>query len=513
MKIQMMAIGELIPYINNPRQNDDAVDAVASSIKNFGFKVPIVIDGKNEIINGHTRLKAAKKLGLDEVPVIVADDLTPEQIKAFRLADNKVGELAEWDEDLLAIELEELENLDFDMEQFGFEELDFDEENEIIEDEFDEELPEEPKSKLGDVYQLGRHRLMCGDSTCQEHINQLLNGEKVNIVYTDPPYGMKKESDGVLNDNFNYDDLLEFNKKWVPVTFQAMKEVGSWYCWGIDEPLMDLYTNILRPMKSKNEITFRNLITWDKGSGQGQNSGLTRMYPTVDEKCLFVMKGTQGVNNNTDSYYEPFDAVRLKLVEAADRVGLTAKKLKEITGVDMYSHWFTKSQWALIPGKHLKSIAEYYGDEWTLELDGLKGGKKGIDTSDGYKKIEAQHKKIKDEYYSNRAYFDCTHENFNNVLRFNRTSAKERENTGGHATPKPLALVALMLKSSTRPEDTVLDVFGGSGSTLIACEQLGRICFMNELDPRYVDVIIHRWEEFTGKKAELVENINEHTTD
>ena len=142
MEIINKKLDELIPYINNPRNNDDAVDAVASSIKNFGFKVPIVIDGQNEIINGHTRLKAAKKLGLNEVPVIITDDLSPEQIKAFRLADNKVGEIATWDENLLAIELEGLADLDFDMEQFGFEELDFDEENEIIEDEFDEELPE-----------------------------------------------------------------------------------------------------------------------------------------------------------------------------------------------------------------------------------------------------------------------------------------------------------------------------------------------------------------------------------
>ena len=114
-------VSELIPYVNNPRNNDDAVDAVASSIKNFGFKVPIVVDSNNEIINGHTRLKAAKKLGLETVPIIVADDLTSEQIKAFRLADNKVGEIATWDEDALAIELEELKNLDFDMSEFEFE--------------------------------------------------------------------------------------------------------------------------------------------------------------------------------------------------------------------------------------------------------------------------------------------------------------------------------------------------------------------------------------------------------
>lgn len=490
MKTVIKKVSELIPYINNPRNNDEAVDAVASSIKNFGFKVPIVVDSNNEVINGHTRLKAAQKLGLETVPVIVADDLTPEQVKAFRLADNKVGEIATWNDEMLAIELGELAEIDFDMTEFGFEieEEQAEENQDVREDDFDGEVIEETTVKTGDIYQLGRHRLSCGDSTSQEHINKLLNGEKVNVVYTDPPYGMKKESDGVLNDNLNYDDLLEFNKKWVPVTFQAMKEVGSWYCWGIDEPLMDLYSNILRPMKSKSEITFRNLITWDKGSGQGQNSALTRMYPIADEKCLFVMKGTQGVNNNTDSYYEPFDAVRLKLVEAADRVGLTAKKLKEITGVDMYSHWFTKSQWTLIPENRLKSIAEYYGDEWTLDFD-------------EHKNIKAQHQKLRDEYYSKRAYFDCTHENFNNVLHFNRTSQKERENTGGHATPKPLALVGLMLKSSTRPDDTVLDVFGGSGSTLIACEQLGRTCYMNELDPRYVDVIIRRWELLTGEKA------------
>ena len=121
METIIKKVSELIPYINNPRNNDDAIDAVASSIKNFGFKVPIVVDSNNEIINGHTRLKAAKKLGLETVPVIVADDLTPEQIKAFRLADNKVGEIATWDEDALAVELEELKNLDFDMSEFEFE--------------------------------------------------------------------------------------------------------------------------------------------------------------------------------------------------------------------------------------------------------------------------------------------------------------------------------------------------------------------------------------------------------
>ncbi len=496
--LQHMHPDDLVPYYNNPRHNQDAVGPVAESIKAFGFKAPIVVDENMEVITGHTRLKAAKQLGLDKVPVIVAEDLDEDQVRAYRLADNKVAELASWDDEKLLDELAEISNID--MSLFGFEdaealldELTEDEnEGDVEEDDYDDEL-KETDIKTGDIFQLGRHRLSCGDSTDQQHIKKLLDGALVDTVYTDPPYGMKKEKDGVQNDNLNYDDLLEFNKKWVPITFDAMKEVGSWYCWGIDEPLMDLYSNILRPMKKQNKLTFRNLLTWDKGSGQGQLSSLARMYPTADEKCLFVMKGVQGFNNNSDNYYEGFDEIRLKLVAAAERVGLTSKKLKEITGVAMYSHWFTKSQWFLIPEHHFQALADYYGDEWTLDFE--------EDIHKQYRRIKYKHDQIKQEYYDTRAYFDATHENFNNVLHFERTAGEEREQAGGHATPKPLALVSLMLKSSTRPFDLVLDVFGGSGSTLIACEQLGRTCYMNELDPQYVDVIIRRWENLTGEKA------------
>lgn len=490
-KLQYMHPDDIVPYYNNPRHNQDAVGPVAESIKAFGFKVPIVVDENLEVITGHTRLKAAKQLGLDKVPVIVAEDLDEDQVRAYRLADNKVAELASWDDEKLLDELAEISNLD--MSLFGFEdaealldELTEDEnEGEIEEDDYDDEL-KETDIKPGDIFQLGRHRLSCGDSTDPQHIKKLLDGALVDTVYTDPPYGMKKEKDGVQNDNLNYDDMLEFNKKWVPITFDAMKEVGSWYCWGIDEPLMDLYSNILRQMKKQNKITFRNLLTWDKGFGQGQLASHMRMYPTADEKCLFVMKGVRGFNNNSDNYYDGFDEIRLKLVAEAERVGLTAKKLKEITGVAMYSRWFTKSQWSLIPEHHFQALADYYGDEWTLDFE---------------EDIHKQYRQIKQEYYDTRAYFDVTHDNFNNVLHFDRTAGEEREQAMGHATPKPLALVSLMLKSSTRPFDLVLDVFGGSGSTLIACEQLGRTCYMNELDPQYVDVIIRRWENLTGEKA------------
>ena len=178
MEVFDISTDKLIPYINNPRKNLNAVDSVAASIKEFGFKVPIIIDKDNVIVAGHTRLLAARKLGLPEVPCLIADDLTPAQIKAFRLADNKVAELAEWNMEMLAIELE---TVGFDMTEFGFELPEETGETEE-EDDYEIELPEEPKAKLGDIYQLGRHRLMCGDSTDPETVRKLMDGQFADLV-------------------------------------------------------------------------------------------------------------------------------------------------------------------------------------------------------------------------------------------------------------------------------------------------------------------------------------------
>lgn len=174
MKVQNVSIDSIKPYENNPRDNDGGVDAVANSIKEFGWQQPIVVDKDNVIIVGHTRYKAARKLGMKEVPVVVANNLTPEQVKAYRLADNKTGELTDWDMSLLDDELGDI--ADIDMSDFGFN-LDLDDDEvEVQEDDFDEEVPEEPKSKLGQIYQLGRHRLMCGDSTKPEDVKKLVGG-------------------------------------------------------------------------------------------------------------------------------------------------------------------------------------------------------------------------------------------------------------------------------------------------------------------------------------------------
>ena len=483
MEIINKKLTEIKPYEKNPRRNDEAVEYVANSIKEFGFKVPIVIDKDGTIVAGHTRYKASKKLGLKEVPCIVADDLNEEQIKAFRLADNKVGEIAEWDFGLLDDELNDI--LDIDMGEFGFEPLEDEaEEQEIIEDEVEtDNIPK--RVETGDIWKLGDHYLGCGDSTDFLWLKTLMQGKKADLVFTDPPYGMKKEKDGVANDNLNYDDLLEFNKRWIPLTFDLLKDNGSWYCWGIDEPLMDVYTHILKPKMKKNEITFRNLITWDKGNGQGQLSSEFRMFATADEKCLFVMCGVQGFNNNSDNYFEKWEPIRTYLEAEARKVGLNNKKLKEICGVEMYGHWFTKSQWCLIPEEHYLKLQNYFKNE--------------------YGAFKKEYDELKKEYYKTRAYFDNTHDNMNNVWHFARTTGEERELAGGHATPKPIALCARAIKSSSRENEFVLDVFGGSGSTLIACEQLNRVCYVNELDSHWCDVIINRWEKLTGKKAILLE--------
>ena len=194
MQIIEKNIKELIPYEKNPRKNDQSVDKVANSIKEFGFKVPIVVDKNNIIVCGHTRYKAAKKLKLAVVPCVVADDLTDEQIKAYRLADNKVGEDSEWDIDLLGEELDGI--FDIDMSDFGFDLTEEEEETEIIEDEVPEQV--EPIAKQGDIWQLGRHRLMCGNSLDQGDIDKLLNGNKCELTFTDPPYQLDTQGGGIL---------------------------------------------------------------------------------------------------------------------------------------------------------------------------------------------------------------------------------------------------------------------------------------------------------------------------
>lgn len=483
MKLEYIDINELKPYVNNAKiHTAEQIEQIKKSIEEFGMNDPIAIDQNNEIIEGHGRLLALQKLGYDKVPIIRLGHLTEEQKKAYTLVHNKLTMNTGFDVDLLKIELEDI--TDIDMDDFGFEIWEEQEPQEVVEDEVPEQA--ETKAKLGDLWILGKHRLVCGDSTDIAVIDRLMDGEKADMVFTDPPYGMKKESEGVLNDNLNYDDLLDFNRQWIPLTFGALKDNGSWYCWGVDEPLMDIYSNILKPMQKENKITFRNLITWDKGNGQGQLSSGFMMYPIADEKCLFVVCGIQCLTLNADQYWEQYEPIRKYLYDERMKCGWDVPTMKTIAGHSDKSrdHWTSKSQFNL----PTKEVYEKF-QKWAKEHN--------------VKAFEKDYEKLRKEYEQLRAYFDNTHDNMNNVWHFDRAGKDEREHTGGHATPKPIALCSRAIKSSSKEGETVLDVFGGSGSTLIACEQLNRKCYMCELDERYVSVIVNRWLNFTGRKDEI----------
>lgn len=499
MEIVNLNIEDLTPYEKNAKRHpQEQVDQIADSIRKFGMNDPIGVWGdKNIIVEGHGRYLACKFLGIKEVPCVRLDNLTDAERKEYTLIHNKTTMNSGFEDDILQEELAWIYEHDksIDMSKFDFAlNLDEEENEEAVEDDYDGEgnLPEEPVAQFGDIYQLGEHRLMCGDSTNKENVERLMGGELADLLFTDPPYGMKKEGEGVVNDNLNFDDLLEFNKKWIPLSFAHLKDNGSWYCWGIDEPLMDIYSNILKPMEKANKITFRNIITWKKENDNptmifnGACASDNRSYFT-NEKCLFVMCGVQGFNTNSDNYFEGWEPVRQYLAGEAEKVGLTSQKLQEICGVGMYSHWFGKSQFAFITEEHYKELQNYYSknDAFKKEYDAFK----------------KEYDELKKEYYSTRAYFDPNGGQCIDVWVHDVTSQKERELTGGHATPKPIALCARGIKSSCQKDGVVLDLFGGSGSTLIACEQLGRKCRMMEFDRHWVDVIIDRWQTLTGKKA------------
>lgn len=495
MQIEYWDIDRLIPYARNPRKNDDAVPKMAGVIKEFGFKVPIVAKSDGEVIDGHLRLKAARQLGMAEVPVVLADEWTPAQVKAFRLAVNRSAEWAEWDDELLKLELDDLKLEDFDLDLIGFEDIQLEDapaEGLTDPDEVPE-VQEKAVTQTGDIWILGRHRLMCGDSTDAGSVALLMNGEKADMVFTDPPYGMGKQAVGVLNDNQNKDELIEFNARWIPVSFDALKDKGSWYCWGTDEGLLDIYAVHLLPLIRAGRCALKNFLAWEKPNVVGLNPG-DRMYHTATEKCLFVMFGREeltGFRINSDAFSPKMQPLLDYMEGEADRLGLTPKTCAEITGTaSMYQHWFSTSQFCIPTRENYEKLQLAFAssDGFKREYDGLKREYDGL----------------KREFYEGRAYFDNGAEDaMTDVWHFTSPSAKERESCGGHATPKPVALCERAVKVSAPGGGSVLDLFGGSGSTLIACEKTGRVCRMMELSPHYCDVIVRRWQDFTGKEATL----------
>jgi DNA modification methylase len=390
VKITQKKVTELIPYVKNSRtHSDEQVAQIAASIKEFGWTNPILVDGSNGIIAGHGRLMAARKLGYKEVPTIELADLTETQKKAYIIADNRLALNAGWDNEMLTIELNDLLADGFALDILGFDpkELTALLEPEVVEGLTDEDavpdVPEEPKTKMGDIYQLGNHRLMCGDSTSIDAVDKLMDGQKANMVFTDPPYGVEYQSnrrtksakfDVLANDDKFLDiaPIIEvFSSGWMFV----------WTSWKVQNTWIDQFESFGYP---------NNIVIWHKpGGGIGD---LKKTFISDYEVALVWNRGAE------------------------------------------------------LQGKRIGSV-------WKINKD------------------------------SSMKYV--------------------------HPTQKPVALAEEALDKTTQSKAIVLDLFGGSGSTLIACEKQNRHARLMELDPKYCDVIVKRWEDFTGKKAVLLTEVTE----
>jgi DNA modification methylase len=381
LKFETWPIERLIEYARNPRKNDHAVDKIAGAIKEFGFRIPVVAKSDGLVVDGHLRLKAAKKLGLTEVPVILADDMTEAQIKAFRISVNRMAEFAEWDNELLTLELGEIGELGFDLDLTGFtaEEIAALTPEEIppglTNEDAVPEVPEQPVTVLGDVWALGKHRVMCGDSTSIDAVDKLMDGGKADMVFTDPPYGVEYQSnmrtksekfDVLANDDQFLDiaPIIEmFSRGWCFV----------WTSWKVQNKWIDLFSGFGYPT---------NIVIWHKpGGGIGD---LKKTFSSDYEVALVWHRGAE------------------------------------------------------LCGKRIGSV-------WTINKDGAS--------------------------------------------------------TYVHPTQKPVGLSEEALDKTTKQGALVLDLFGGSGSTLLGCEKMKRRAFVMELDPKYCDVIVKRWQDFTGKIA------------
>ncbi len=496
MKIERINVTELSLDPSNVRKHDRKnLDAIKASLRKFGQQKPIVVDAKGIVLAGNGTLTAAKELGWTEIE-ITRTTLQGVEATAFAIADNRTAELAEWDDDGLAkvLELLKVEDADlFAATGYDAEEVDKMSKVEVIEDEVPEP-PAEPITKAGDLWILGEHRVMCGDSTKAEDVERLMNGKRAQLIHADPPYGMGKEKDGVQNDNLYADKLDAFQMAWWRAFRPHAEDNASAYIWGNAEELWRLW--YVGGLSKSERLTFRNEIVWDKktaGAGGISHMGAEgfRQYPCSTERCLFFMLGEQGFNTNADNYWEGWEPIRKYLNDEMEKCGGT-KNWKAALGNQMGGHYFTKSQWCFPTEEAYKKLQAFgKGDAFKREHDELKRE---------HDELKREHDELKREFYGTRAYFDNTHDNMTDVWEFNRVTGEKRH---GHATPKPIEMMARAIKSSTQDGGLLVEPFLGSGSTLIAAEQLGRKCYGMEISPAYCDVIVQRWENLTGKKAVL----------
>lgn len=415
-RLELRPITELAPYACNARvHSDEQVLQLRASLREFGFVAPVLIDAQGNILAGHGRVMAAKAEGMTEVPCVLVEHLTDIQRRAYILADNRLAEQASWDDEMVSLELQALREVGFDFELTGFdaEDIVIEDTTDIYEDDYDPAPPTQPKARRGQIYQLGRHRLMCGDATVAEDVLALMDGATAQLLLTDPPYNVDYAGgpgggrDGIVNDAMDDSDYETFLHLALSNAKTVLELGGSYYLWHAD----GAPGRSVRNACHRAGLPVRQCLVWVK-----QSSTLGRQdYQWQHEPCLHGQTETECSALECGTAYDEHEAC----------------------------------------------------------LYGWRDGKAHLWRSDRKQTT---------------------------VLEFDRPTRSEE-----HPTMKPVRLMAYQVANSTLPEAVVLDLFAGSGTTAIACEQLGRVTYMMELDPAYVDVIIDRWEAFTGSKAVLLD--------
>lgn len=412
-KLEMRRVADLIPYARNAREHsEEQIQQLRASLREFGFVAPLLIDTQGNIIAGHGRLMAAQSEGLETVPCVLVEHLTDTQRRAYILADNRLAEQASWNADLVSLELQELKDAGFDLTLTGFDESDIllEESADVQEDDYEPDLPSAPKSRRGQIYQLGRHRLMCGDATNAADVSALMAGAEAQLLLTDPPYnvdytGGTGDHMKIENDAQGEDAYCAFLRASLVNAMAALEPGASYYLWHADGAPGWAVRDACRGVG----LPVRQCLVWVK-----QSATLSRQdYHWQHEPCL-------------------------------------------------------------------------HGE---TELEALECGKTWDD-----------HEACLYGWKDGRAHLWCSDRKQTTVLEFDRPTKSQE-----HPTMKPVRLFGYQIANSTLPEAAVLDLFAGSGTTAIACEQLGRSAYLMETDPRFVDVIVDRWEKFTGQKAVLLD--------
>ncbi|MFH1746957.1 MAG: DNA methyltransferase [Planctomycetota bacterium] len=456
MKIEIWKLSDVKPYPGNPRINDQAVDAVARSIQEFGFRQPIVVDTAGVIIVGHVRWKAAVKLGLETVPVHVAKELTPEQIKAYRIADNKTAELSDWNYDLLPIELAELQERNYDLGGLGFDQdelarlLDPDAKDGLTDPDEVPEPPDEAITQPGDLCLLGEHRLLCGDAGKSEDVDRLLDDADIHLVTTDPPYGVNLEP---RSNNAIAAGLSSFTND------AAAKKLRS----GRGSAAFDI-------ARGKTKV----------GAEHHQKFDLAR-HP---EKAVVTHRKMRAKDRPLENDFVSDEEFN-RLLQA----------------------WFSQIARVLLPG-HAFYLWGGYSNIGNYP-PALKGS--GLYFSQAIiwhkqhpvltrKDFMGDHEWCFYGWREGAAHRFFGPNNAADVWSVKKVNPQSMI----HLTEKPVELAVRAIQYSSQPGENVLDLFAGSGSTLIACEQTGRKAYLMEIDRLYSDIIVQRWEQFTGEKAKRI---------